>query len=57
MTGRADLTLGLLCASLMAMLVAMLLQSDPIYESLKQRMLSQPTVNRRRVDVGVQVAH
>jgi CIC family chloride channel protein len=54
MTGRADLTLGLLCASLMAMLIAMLLQSDPIYESLKHRMLSQTTVNRRRVDVGVQ---
>lgn len=47
MTGRADLTLGLLSASLMAMLVAMLLQSEPIYESLKRRMLSQPTASRR----------
>jgi len=53
MTGRADLTLGLLGASLMAMLVAMLLHSEPIYESLKRRMLSQTTVSRKRVDVGV----
>ena len=53
MTGRADLTLGLLSASLMAMLVTMLLQSEPIYESLKSRMLSQTTVTPRRVDVGV----
>jgi len=41
MTGRADLTLGLLGASLMAMVVAMLLKSDPIYETLKRRMLEQ----------------
>ena len=54
MTGRADLTLGLLGASLTAMVVAMLLQSEPIYESLKRRMLSQTTVTPRRVDVGVQ---
>ncbi len=53
MTGRADLTLGLLGASLMAMVVAMLLKSEPIYESLKRRMLSQVTVTPRRVDVGV----
>ena len=44
MTGRADLTLGLLGASLMAMMVAMLLGSEPIYESLKSRMLE--TTNR-----------
>ncbi len=54
MTGRADLTLGLLGASLTAMVVAMLLRSEPIYESLKRRMLSQTTVTPRRVDVGVQ---
>ena len=54
MTGRADLTLGLLGASLVAMLVTMLLQSEPIYDSLKRRMLSQTTVSPRRVDAGVQ---
>jgi chloride channel protein, CIC family len=52
MTGRADLTLGLLGASLTAMLVTMLLQSEPIYDSLKRRMLSQSAVNPRRVDAG-----
>ena len=40
MTGRGDLTLGLLGASLMAMVVAMLLRSEPIYETLKRRMLA-----------------
>jgi chloride channel protein, CIC family len=54
MTGRADLTLGLLSASLTAMLVAMLLQSEPIYDSLKRRMLSQSTVSPLRVDAGVE---
>src|SRR5664279_128332 len=39
MTGRGDLTLALLAASLAAMVVAMLLKSDPIYASLKRRML------------------
>jgi chloride channel protein, CIC family len=39
MTGRGDLTLGLLGASLTAMVVAMLLRSEPIYETLKRRML------------------
>ncbi len=53
MTGRADLTLGLLGASLVAMVVAMLLQSEPIYDSLKRRMLSQRTVTPGRVDAGV----
>jgi CIC family chloride channel protein len=52
MTGRADLTLGLLSASLMAMLVAMLVQSEPIYDSLKRRMMSQTAVTPRRVDAG-----
>ncbi len=41
MTGRGDLTLGLLGASLSAMVVAMLLRSEPIYETLKRRMLEQ----------------
>ena len=41
MTGRADLTLALLGASLVAMVVAMLLSSEPIYETLKRRMLEQ----------------
>ena len=53
MTGRADLTLGLLGASVVAMVVAMLLQSEPIYDSLKRRMLSQPTVTPEKIDVGV----
>jgi H+/Cl- antiporter ClcA len=43
MTGRGDLTLGLLGASLMAMVVAMLLRSEPIYDTLKRRMLKQET--------------
>jgi hypothetical protein len=34
------------------MLVTMLLQSEPIYDSLKRRMLSQTTVNPRRIDAG-----
>ncbi len=43
MTGRGDLTLGLLGASLAAMLVAILLRSEPIYETLKRRMLAKAT--------------
>jgi len=39
MTGRGDLTLGLLGGSLMAVVVATLLDSEPIYERLKRRML------------------
>jgi chloride channel protein, CIC family len=39
MTGRGDLTLQMLAAALGAMLVAELLQSPPIYQSLRQRML------------------
>jgi chloride channel protein, CIC family len=53
MTGRADLTLGLLGASLTAMLVTMLLQSEPIYESLKRRMLSQAVITPQMVNAGV----
>jgi chloride channel protein, CIC family len=41
MTGRGDLSLALLAASLTAMVVAMLLKSEPIYETLKRRMLEQ----------------
>lgn len=54
MTGRADLTLVLLGASLMAMFVTMLLRSEPIYDSLKRRMFQQSTVTPRRVDVGME---
>jgi CIC family chloride channel protein len=43
MTGRGDLTLALLVASLAAMVVATLLDSEPIYVSLKRRMLAQQT--------------
>jgi CIC family chloride channel protein len=39
MTGRGDLTLGMLGAALGAMLMAMMLKSPPIYQSLRQRML------------------
>ena len=39
MTGRGDLTLGMLAAALGAMLVAMVLKSPPIYQSLRERML------------------
>lgn len=53
MTGRADLSLALLVASLMAMLVTMLLHSEPIYESLKRRMLSQVVVTPRKIDAGI----
>ena len=41
MTGRGDLTLPLLAASLMAMVITMLLDSEPIYETLKRRMLER----------------
>jgi CIC family chloride channel protein len=44
MTGRGDLTLALLVASLSAMVVATLLNSEPIYVSLKRRMLAQQTI-------------
>jgi chloride channel protein, CIC family len=41
MTGRGDLTLGLLAGSMGAMVVAMLLKSEPIYVTLKERMLKR----------------
>jgi CIC family chloride channel protein len=53
MTGRADLSLALLVGSLGAMVMATLLGSEPIYVSLKRRMLAQQagggdTVTRQR---------
>ena len=41
MTGRGDVTLGLLAGSMGAMVVAMLLKSEPIYVTLKERMLKR----------------
>jgi CIC family chloride channel protein len=49
MTGRGDLTLPLLSASLMAMLITMLLDSEPIYETLKRRMLERQAKGERAV--------
>ena len=43
MTGRGDLTVVLLGASLVAMVVATLLGSEPIYETLKCRMIERQT--------------
>jgi len=40
MTGRPDLVLGMLTASLAAILVTTACRSDPIYESLRKRMLA-----------------
>ena len=54
MTGRGDLTLGMLGAALGAMLVAMLLKSPPIYQSLKERMLIQE--RRQKADVEARAA-
>jgi CIC family chloride channel protein len=53
MTGRGDLTLGLLGASLAAMVVAMLFQSEPIYETLRRRML----VREAMAEKGTAVRH
>ena len=41
MTGRGDLTVALLGASLVAMVTTMLLGSEPIYETLKRRMIER----------------
>ena len=41
MTGRGDLTLALLSASLVAIVMTMALNSKPIYETLKHRMLDR----------------
>lgn len=55
MTGRADLSLGLLVAALGAMVMAILLRSEPIYDSLKRRMFEQQAVIDRRPHARVQV--
>lgn len=47
MTGRGDLTLGLLGASMVAIVVAMWLENEPIYESLKRRMIEQQTTAKK----------
>ena len=44
MTGRGDLTLALLVACLGAMVVTMVLKNEPIYATLKRRMLAQQAV-------------
>jgi chloride channel protein, CIC family len=48
MTGRGDLTLAVLSASLVAIVITMLLNSPPIYETLKHRMLEQQAVQDLR---------
>jgi chloride channel protein, CIC family len=54
MTGRGDLTLGLLGASMVAIVVAMWLENEPIYESLKRRMMEQQTTAKKK---KILVAH
>jgi hypothetical protein len=44
MTGRGDLTLVLLGSSLVAMVITMLVDSEPIYETLKRRMIERQSV-------------
>jgi chloride channel protein, CIC family len=51
MTGRGDLTLALLGASMVAIVVAMLLESKPIYESLTRRMIEQQTAAKKKTQV------
>ena len=48
MTGRGDLTLGLLAASMFAIVVAMWVESEPIYESLKRRTIEQQKTAKKR---------
>jgi CIC family chloride channel protein len=52
MTGRGDLTLALLGASLVAMVVAMLFKSEPIYETLKRRMLEREAIAEKASQVA-----
>jgi hypothetical protein len=47
MTGRGDLTLGLLVGALGAMLIPMILGNEAIYESLRRRML-RPEATREQ---------
>jgi chloride channel protein, CIC family len=49
MTGRGDLTVALLGASLVAMVVTTLLGSEPIYETLKRRMIEQQALEDQAV--------
>jgi CIC family chloride channel protein len=54
MTGRGDLALALLEASLLAMVVTSLLGSEPIYETLKRRMIErQPTARAGKISAQV----
>jgi CIC family chloride channel protein len=59
MTGRGDLTLPLLSASLMAMLITMVLDSEPIYETLKRRMFERQAKGERAVApcAGIELSH
>jgi len=52
MTGRGDLTLGMLGSALGAMLVAMLLKSPPIYQSLRERMLIRERTQKANLEVA-----
>ena len=52
MTGRGDLTLGLLGASAVAIVVAMFLGSEPIYDSLKRRTIEQQTRAKKNTMAG-----
>ncbi len=47
MTGRADLVLPMLTACFGAILVTTLVGSEPIYDSLRQRMLADPAFRSR----------
>jgi CIC family chloride channel protein len=47
MTGRADLVLPMLTACFGAVLVTTLVGSEPIYDSLRQRMLADPAFRSR----------
>jgi CIC family chloride channel protein len=49
MTGRGDLTIALLGASLVAMVVTTLVGCEPIYETLKRRMLERQTAAHQAI--------
>jgi len=49
MTGRGDLTLALLSASLVAIVMTMALNSKPIYETLKHRLLDRQALAKEKV--------
>jgi len=53
MTGRGDLTLALLGASLVAMVVAMLPKSEPFYVTLKRRMLEREAMAEPGIADGI----